>query len=147
MAARAGSQTREVAVGARGHSRQLIRFADDTAYLCSMVRPPGEAALPADGPGEAVADTVVPEQVGLLLAAHDGVGRPVRRVPEFLNAVRMRRLGAALERAPMILCRHAPGKTALPDGVVGLCSLSSASIRPAPTGLPGCVRSPATTAC
>ena len=33
-------------------------------------------------------------------------------------ALSMRRLGAALERDPMVLYRHAPGKTALLDGVV-----------------------------
>jgi AcrR family transcriptional regulator len=34
------------------------------------------------------------------------------------GALSMRRLGAALERDPMVLYRHAPGKTALLDGVV-----------------------------
>jgi len=34
------------------------------------------------------------------------------------DALSMRRLGAALERDPMVLYRHAPGKTALLDGVV-----------------------------
>ena len=34
------------------------------------------------------------------------------------DALSMRRLGAALERDPMILYRHAPGKAALLDGVV-----------------------------
>src|ERR1700721_1714284 len=34
------------------------------------------------------------------------------------DALSMRRLGAALDRDPMILYRHAPGKAALLDGVV-----------------------------
>jgi AcrR family transcriptional regulator len=35
-----------------------------------------------------------------------------------VDALSMRRLGAALDRDPMILYRHAPGKAALLDGVV-----------------------------
>jgi AcrR family transcriptional regulator len=35
-----------------------------------------------------------------------------------VDGLSMRRLGAALDRDPMILYRHAPGKTALLDGVV-----------------------------
>jgi AcrR family transcriptional regulator len=35
-----------------------------------------------------------------------------------VDALSMRRLGAALERDPMVLYRHAPGKAALLDGVV-----------------------------
>ena len=38
------------------------------------------------------------------------------------DALSMRRLGAALDRDPMILYRHAPGKAALLDGVVESCS-------------------------
>src|SRR5579859_4109209 len=34
------------------------------------------------------------------------------------DALSMRRLGAALERDPMVLYRHAPGKAALLDSVV-----------------------------
>ena len=46
------------------------------------------------------------------------------------DALSMRRLGAALERDPMILYRHAPGKTALLDGVVETV-LAQLSVDPA----------------
>jgi AcrR family transcriptional regulator len=46
------------------------------------------------------------------------------------DALSMRRLGAALERDPMVLYRHAPGKTALLDGVVETV-LAQLSVDPA----------------
>jgi AcrR family transcriptional regulator len=46
------------------------------------------------------------------------------------DALSMRRLGAALKRDPMILYRHAPGKTALLDGVVETV-LAQLSVDPA----------------
>ena len=46
------------------------------------------------------------------------------------NALSMRRLGAALERDPMVLYRHAPGKAALLDGVVETV-LAKLSVDPA----------------
>jgi len=47
-----------------------------------------------------------------------------------VDALSMRRLGAALERDPMILYRHAPGKTALLDGIVETV-LAQLSVDPA----------------
>lgn len=47
-----------------------------------------------------------------------------------VDALSMRRLGAALARDPMILYRHAPGKTALLDGVVETV-LAQLSVEPA----------------
>jgi AcrR family transcriptional regulator len=47
-----------------------------------------------------------------------------------VDALSMRRLGAALDRDPMILYRHAPGKTALLDGVVETV-LAQLSVDPA----------------
>ena len=46
------------------------------------------------------------------------------------DALSMRRLGAALERDPMVLYRRAPGKTALLDGVVETV-LTQLSVDPA----------------
>jgi AcrR family transcriptional regulator len=46
------------------------------------------------------------------------------------DALSMRRLGAALDRDPMILYRHAPGKAALLDGVVETV-LAQLSVDPA----------------
>jgi AcrR family transcriptional regulator len=46
------------------------------------------------------------------------------------DALSMRRLGAALERDPMVLYRHAPGKAALLDGVVETV-LAQLSVDPA----------------
>ena len=46
------------------------------------------------------------------------------------DALSMRRLGAALDRDPMILSRHAPGKAALLDGVVEIV-LAQLSVDPA----------------
>jgi AcrR family transcriptional regulator len=46
------------------------------------------------------------------------------------DALSMRRLAAALERDPMVLYRHAPGKTALLDGVVETV-LAQLSVDPA----------------
>lgn len=46
------------------------------------------------------------------------------------DALSMRRLGAALERDPMVLYRHAPGRTALLDGVVEIV-LAQLSVDPA----------------
>jgi AcrR family transcriptional regulator len=47
-----------------------------------------------------------------------------------IDALSMRRLGAALDRDPMILYRHAPGKAALLDGVVETV-LAQLSVDPA----------------
>lgn len=47
-----------------------------------------------------------------------------------IDALSMRRLGAALDRDPMVLYRHAPGKTALLDGVVETV-LAQLSVDPA----------------
>jgi AcrR family transcriptional regulator len=47
-----------------------------------------------------------------------------------VDALSMRRLGAALDRDPMILYRHAPGKAALLDGVVETV-LAQLSVDPA----------------
>ncbi len=47
-----------------------------------------------------------------------------------VDALSMRRLGAALDRDPMILYRHAPGKAALIDGVVEAV-LAQLSVDPA----------------
>ena len=46
------------------------------------------------------------------------------------GALSMRRLGAALERDPMVLYRHAPGKAALLDGVVEIV-LAQLTVDPA----------------
>ena len=61
-------------------------------------------------------------------AAHGGGGKITRELVlttalaiidhDGADALSMRRLGAALDRDPMILYRHAPGKAALLDGVV-----------------------------
>jgi len=70
-----------------------------------MTQPPtaGHAARTRDG--KVTRELVL--ATALEIIDHDGA-----------DALSMRRLGAALDRDPMILYRHAPGKAALLDGVV-----------------------------
>jgi AcrR family transcriptional regulator len=68
--------------------------------------PPSAAHGPArGGDGKITRELVFATALGLI--DRDGA-----------DALSMRRLGAALDRDPMILYRHAPGKAALLDGVV-----------------------------
>src|ERR1700677_4362739 len=68
--------------------------------------PPSAARRPARGGGRQITRELV-FATALELIDRDGA-----------DALSMRRLGAALDRDPMILYRHAPGKAALLDGVV-----------------------------
>jgi AcrR family transcriptional regulator len=71
----------------------------------TMTRPPTARGPVRTGDGKITRELVLATALGII--DRDGV-----------DALSMRRLGAALERDPMILYRHAPGKTALLDGVV-----------------------------
>ena len=68
-------------------------------------RPPSVPATVSGGDGKITRELVL--ATALELIDRDGA-----------DALSMRRLGAALDRDPMILYRHAPGKAALLDGVV-----------------------------
>jgi AcrR family transcriptional regulator len=68
-------------------------------------RPPSAPAAVSSGDGKITRELVL--ATALELIDRDGA-----------DALSMRRLGAALDRDPMILYRHAPGKAALLDGVV-----------------------------
>ena len=62
------------------------------------------------------------------------------------DALSMRRLARVLDRDPMIIYRHAPGKAALLDGVAETVLAQSRSTAPTRTGPASCGRSPAATA-
>jgi AcrR family transcriptional regulator len=68
-------------------------------------RPPAAQDAVINGDGKITRELVL--ATALELIDRDGA-----------DALSMRRLGAALDRDPMILYRHAPGKAALLDGVV-----------------------------
>jgi AcrR family transcriptional regulator len=70
-----------------------------------MTPPSASRHAAGSGDGKITRDLVL--ATALELIDRDGV-----------DALSMRRLGAALDRDPMILYRHAPGKAALLDGVV-----------------------------
>jgi len=70
-----------------------------------MTRPPTAAKTARSGAGKITRELVF--AAALEMIDRDGA-----------DALSMRRLGAALDRDPMILYRHAPGKAALLDGVV-----------------------------
>src|ERR1700751_72595 len=70
-----------------------------------MSQPPPARGAARSGGGKITRELVL--TTALELIDRDGV-----------HALSMRRLGAALNRDPMILYRHAPGKAALLDGVV-----------------------------
>jgi AcrR family transcriptional regulator len=70
-----------------------------------ITRPPAVKDAAGSGGGKITRELVL--STALELIDRDGVG-----------ALSMRRLAAALDRDPMILYRHAPGKAALLDGVV-----------------------------
>jgi AcrR family transcriptional regulator len=71
------------------------------------VRTPPPAARDAAGIGDGKISRELVLATALELIDRDGA-----------DALSMRRLGAALDRDPMILYRHAPGKAAVLDGVV-----------------------------
>jgi AcrR family transcriptional regulator len=70
-----------------------------------MIQPPTARDPVRTGDGKITRELVL--ATALEIIDRDGV-----------DALSMRRLGAALDRDPMILYRHAPGKAALLDGVV-----------------------------
>jgi AcrR family transcriptional regulator len=70
-----------------------------------MSQPPPARGAAHGGGGKITRELVL--TTALAIIDHDGA-----------DALSMRRLGAALDRDPMILYRHAPGKAALLDGVV-----------------------------
>ena len=70
-----------------------------------MTQPPPARSAARSGDGKITRELVL--TTALEIIDHDGA-----------DALSMRRLGAALDRDPMILYRHAPGKAALLDGVV-----------------------------
>src|ERR1700689_4975183 len=70
-----------------------------------MTPPSATRGAPRGGDGKITRELVL--ATALELIDRDGA-----------DALSMRRLGAALDRDPMILYRHAPGKAALLDGVV-----------------------------
>jgi AcrR family transcriptional regulator len=70
-----------------------------------LTQPPPARDAARSGDGKITRDLVL--TTALEIIDHDGA-----------DALSMRRLGAALDRDPMILYRHAPGKAALLDGVV-----------------------------
>ena len=70
-----------------------------------MTRPPTAAKTARSGAGKITRELVF--AAALEMIDRDGA-----------DALSMRRLGAALDRDPMILYRHAPGKAELLDGVV-----------------------------
>jgi AcrR family transcriptional regulator len=70
-----------------------------------MTPPPAARNATGSGDGKITRELVL--ATALELIDRDGA-----------DALSMRRLGAALDRDPMILYRHAPGKAALLDGVV-----------------------------
>ena len=70
-----------------------------------MTQPPPAKGAVRSGDGKITRERVL--TTALEIIDHDGA-----------DALSMRRLGAALDRDPMILYRHAPGKAALLDGVV-----------------------------
>ena len=70
-----------------------------------MTRPPAARDAGGSGGGKITRELVL--STALELIDRDGVG-----------ALSMRRLAAALDRDPMVLYRHAPGKAALLDSVV-----------------------------
>jgi AcrR family transcriptional regulator len=70
-----------------------------------MTQPPPARGAARSGDGKITRELVL--TTALEIIDHDGA-----------DALSMRRLGAALDRDPMILYRHAPGKAALLDGVV-----------------------------
>jgi AcrR family transcriptional regulator len=80
-------------------------------------RPPAVPATVSSGDGKITRELVL--ATALELIDRDGA-----------DALSMRRLGAALDRDPMILYRHAPGKAALLDGVVEIV-LSQLKVDPA----------------
>jgi AcrR family transcriptional regulator len=80
-------------------------------------RPPSAPATVSSGDGKITSELVL--ATALELIDRDGA-----------DALSMRRLGAALDRDPMILYRHAPGKAALLDGVVEIV-LSQLKVDPA----------------
>jgi AcrR family transcriptional regulator len=80
-------------------------------------RPPSAPATVSSGDGKITRELVL--ATALELIDRDGA-----------DALSMRRLGAALDRDPMILYRHAPGKAALLDGVVEIV-LSQLKVDPA----------------
>jgi AcrR family transcriptional regulator len=80
-------------------------------------RPPSAPATVSSGDGKITRELVL--ATALELIDRDGA-----------DALSMRRLGAALDRDPMILYRHAPGKAVLLDGVVEIV-LSQLKVDPA----------------
>jgi AcrR family transcriptional regulator len=70
-----------------------------------LTQPPPARGTARSGNGKITRELVL--STALEIIDHDGA-----------DALSMRRLGAALDRDPMILYRHAPGKAALLDGVV-----------------------------
>ena len=70
-----------------------------------MTQPPPARGTARSGDGKITRELVL--TTALEIIDHDGA-----------DALSMRRLGAALDRDPMILYRHAPGKAALLNGVV-----------------------------
>ena len=70
-----------------------------------MSQPPAARRAAGNGDGKITRELVLASALELI--DRDGA-----------DALSMRRLGAALDRDPMILYRHAPGKAALLDGVV-----------------------------
>jgi AcrR family transcriptional regulator len=70
-----------------------------------LTHPPPARGAARGGDGKITREVVL--TTALEIIDHDGA-----------DALSMRRLGAALDRDPMILYRHAPGKAALLDGVV-----------------------------
>jgi AcrR family transcriptional regulator len=80
---------------------------------------PPSASRDAAGTGDSKITRELVLATALELIDRDGV-----------DALSMRRLGAALDRDPMILYRHAPGKAALLDGVVEVV-LAQLSVDPA----------------
>ena len=70
-----------------------------------MTQPPPARGAARSGDGKITRELVM--TIALEIIDHDGA-----------DALSMRRLGAALDRDPMILYRHASGKAALLDGVV-----------------------------
>jgi AcrR family transcriptional regulator len=90
---------------------------DPRKVATAMTHPPTAGDTARTGDGKITRDLVL--ATALEIIDRDGV-----------DALSMRRLGAALERDPMILYRHAPGKTALLDGVVETV-LAQLSVDPA----------------
>lgn len=82
-----------------------------------MSPPPAIPDAPGSGEGKITRELVL--ATALELIDRDGT-----------DALSMRRLAAALDRDPMILYRHAPGKAALLDGVVEIV-LAQLSVDPA----------------